>query len=109
MYLPALEDDHWLRGLLERPKAATHRFKDRLTSPADVRAVLGQLGGAVEHSGSGARNNYLYWAMRTALEEGVPAKQAGNVLTVAGANAGLDEHEIRATIRSAYDAEGINA
>lgn len=109
MALPRLEDDHWLRGLLERPKAAVHRFKSRLTSPDEIAAVLGQLGGAVIHAGEGGRNNYLYWAMRTALEENVPAKQAGNVLAAAGLQAGLDEHEVHATIRSAYDAEGISA
>jgi hypothetical protein len=107
MCLP--EAPEWLRGLLERPKTTVHRFKDRLTKPDDVVAVLGQLGGAVLHAGEGSRNSYLYWAMRRALEEGVPPKHAGNTLAVAGLQAGLDEHEVRATIRSAYDAEGISA
>lgn len=99
----------WLLGLLEQPKTTTRRFKARLATPDDVVAVLRQLGGAVLHAGEGSRNAYLYWAMRRALEEGVPPKHAGRVLQVAGTQAGLTDHEVRATIRSAYDAEGISA
>jgi len=99
----------WLLAMLERPKATTKRFKDRLTKPDDVVAVLGQLGGAVLTAGEGRRNSYLYWAMRRALEEGVPPRQAGSSLMAAGRQAGLEDHEVRATIRSAYDAEGIGA
>jgi len=99
----------WLLDLLERPKAAPRRFKDRLTQPNDIVAVLGQLGGAVLHAGEGSRNNYLYWAMRTALDEGVPPDEAKVALVGAGKTAGLDEREIQATLRSAYEAESVTA
>ena len=105
MGTPAAPD--WLLGLLERPKVGIHRFRNRLTSEDDVLNVLGQLAHAVVGAGEGGRNNYLYWAMRRALEEGVPAKQASMVLLQAGLDAGLADHEVRATIRSAYVAEGI--
>ena len=99
----------WLLDLLERPKTTGKRFKTRIVSPDDGVAILGQLGHAVIHAGEGSRNSYLYWAMRRALEEGVPAKHAAKDLAAAGTTAGLDEHEVRATIRSAYMAEGIPA
>lgn len=99
----------WLLGLLERPTGTVRKFKSRLTSPDDVVAVLGQLAAAVKHAGEGSRNNYLYWAMRRALEEGVPPKHAARVLMSAGIEAGLEDHEVRASIRSAYDAEGVAA
>jgi hypothetical protein len=99
----------WMLELLERPPAVTRALKTRLASPDDVIAVLGQLGGAVIHAGEGKRNSYLYWAMRRALEDGVPARHAGNVLKAAGIEAGLEPHEVKATIRSAYDAESVSA
>ena len=70
MRLPKAPD--WLLGLLERPNTGAKRFPSRLATPDDVVAVLGQLSAAVMHAGEGSRNNYLYWAMRRALEEGVP-------------------------------------
>lgn len=99
----------WLLGLLERPQGATHRFPSRLTSADDVVAVLTRLAAAVTDAGEGHRNNYLYWAMRRALEEGVPVRHAGRVLLAAGLEAGLEDHEVKATLRSAYEAEGDEA
>ena len=94
--LPEAPD--WLRGLLERPVTARKMLKTRLATPDDVVAVLGRLAGSVEFSGEGSRNNYLYWAMRRAIEEGVPAAQAKFVLTNAGVRAGLAKHEVDQTI-----------
>ncbi len=99
----------WLLTLLEKPKATIHKFKPRLAKTDDVLAVLGRLSGAVVHAGTGHRNSYLYWAMRQALEEGVPDEEATHVLIAAGLTAGLDDHEVRATVRSAYDAESASA
>ena len=94
----------WLLGLLERPKTVK-RLPTRLATPADVVAVLGALAGSVAHAGEGNRNNYLYWALRRALEEGVPAPQAIEVLRAAALEAGLDRHETDRTIESAVEAE----
>ena len=57
-------------------------------------------------AGEGSRNNYLYWAMRRALEEGVPPKFAADYLRPAAIKAGLTDHETKLTLRSAYDAAG---
>lgn len=107
--LALLPAPDWLLGLLERP-ATTHKYlPTRLASPDDVVTVLGRLAGSVQHVGEGGRNNYLYWAVRRAVEEGVPARHAERVLTVAAREAGLDEHEISQTIESALAAESVAA
>jgi hypothetical protein len=80
-------------------------FPTRLASPDDVVAVLGQLAGSVQYAGEGSRNNYLYWAMRRAIEEGVPVHHATRVLRVAAIEAGLERHETEQTIESALSAE----
>jgi hypothetical protein len=96
----------WMLGLLEAPKTIK-RFVTRVGSVDDGVARLKALAEAVEACPEGKRNNYLYWAMRRALEEGVPPKYAGQALLDAGRAAGLDEHEAKATVRSAYEAEGM--
>lgn len=99
----------WLLGLLERPKTGVKYFPTRLATPEDVVAALGRLARAVTHAGEGSRNNYLYWAMRQAIEEGVPAGHAQTALTVAGNEAGLDPDEVEKTIESALVAESVAA
>lgn len=91
----------WLLRLLTRPEAPPRRH--RVTRPTDdpVRA-LDALAGAVLDAGEGRRNAMLYWSMRRALEEGIPARIAASALARAGTAAGLGEREVRATIRSAY-------
>jgi len=107
MALPALEDDHWLRGLLERPAAPVRHLKTRLASPDDVVEVLGRLTGSVLRAGRRheGRNNYLYWAMRTAIEDGLPLDKARGALETAGLEAGLEPDEVPATLDSAIRAE----
>jgi len=97
----------WLLGLLERPATVTRHLKTRLASPDDVVAVLGRLAGSVQYAGEGSRNNYLYWAMRRAIEEGVPEKHAKRVLEVAAVESGLPRHEAMQTIESALEAESV--
>jgi hypothetical protein len=99
----------WLRVLLERPAAARRRFETRVASPKDQTAVLGPLAGSVARANHGYRNSYLYWAMRRAIEEGVPVIHARNVLTVAAKEAGLEDREIAQTIESALTAESVAA
>jgi putative DNA primase/helicase len=95
----------WLLGLLERPRTGVHRLPTRITTVEEGLRRLDQLGGAVKGAGEGSRNNYLYWAMRRALDEGVPAKFAAAHLLDVGLSIGLSDHETKATIRSAYEAE----
>lgn len=99
----------WLLALLERPEKLRKTLPTRPTSPDDVVAVLGRLAGSVTHAGEGRRNNYLYWAVRRAIEEGVPAPEAVRVLHAAGIEAGLTEHETTRTIESAMESEAVAA
>ncbi len=99
----------WLLGLLERPQTAVRRFPSRLTSPDDVVDALGRLAGSVQKAAEGTRNSYLYWAMRRAIEDGIPPTHAQTVLKVAGREAGLDPTEIEKTIESALVAESTAA
>ena len=80
-----------------------------MASPDDVVAVLGRLAGSVAYAGEGKRNNYLYWAMRRALEEGVPLRHARKALEAAALEAGLEADETTKTLDSALDAESIAA
>jgi hypothetical protein len=107
MELP--EAPAWLLGLLERPTALRKTLPTRLASPDDVVAVLGRLAGSVTHAGEGRRNNYLYWAMRRAIEEGVPERHARKVLEAAAEDAGLEAEETQKTLDSAIGAESVAA
>jgi hypothetical protein len=98
----------WLLTLLERPKTGVHKFPTRITDASAGIRRLAVLADAVRTAGPGRRNNYLYWAMRRALEEGIPARYAGGELRTIALSAGLERHEAEATIRSAYEAEGVS-
>ncbi len=50
----------------------------------------------------GERNRGLFWAACRLAENSIPASDALDVLTAAASDAGLDEREITATVRSAY-------
>jgi hypothetical protein len=96
----------WMLTLLERPRSGPHKFPARLTDVEQGIRRLEVLSAAVREAGEGKRNNYLYWAMRRAIEEGIPARYAAGELVAVGLQIGLTDHEAKATIRSAYDAEG---
>ncbi len=99
----------WLLALLERPTALRKTLPTRIASPDDAVAVLGRLAGSVAHAGEGQRNNYLYWAVRRALEEGIPPTHAITAMRAAAQEAGLDKDEIEKTLESAVGAESIAA
>lgn len=99
----------WLLALLERPVATHKTLPTRLASPDDVVAVLGRLAGSVIRAGEGRRNNYLYWAVRRAVEEGVPVAKAVRALRAAASEAGLEDDEAEKTIESAVGAESVAA
>ena len=96
----------WLLALLERPRRATclPRHRNTLKDPA---RALDALAVAVRDASEGRRNKYLYWAMRRALEEGIPATIAAGVLFRAAIAAGLDEPETQSTISSALESGGV--
>lgn len=103
------EPNDFLRGLLERPTTLRKTLPTRITSPDDAVAVLGRLAGSVTHAGEGRRNNYLYWAVRRAVEEGIPVAHAVKAMAAAAREAGLDEDETEKTIESAIGAESVAA
>ena len=96
------EAPDWLRGLVtaERPQ----RTVVEVVGPFRGEAQLAALARTVRDAAVGSRNDLLYWAMRRALDEGVPAKVAGSVLARMATAAGLEEREIGATLRSATEA-----
>jgi hypothetical protein len=96
----------WLLALLERPRRVTWLLPRRNTLKDPARA-LGVLAVAVRDASEGCRNKYLYWAMRRALEEVIPATIAAGVLFRAAIAAGLDEPETQSTISSALESGGV--
>jgi Bifunctional DNA primase/polymerase, N-terminal len=93
----------WLRGLAESVRRPSE-------SPGGAIGVgrgearLAALARTVRDGAVGSRNDLLYWAMRRALDDGVPAGVAGSVLGRMARAAGLEEREIEGTVRSATEA-----
>lgn len=100
---PLVDAPAWLLALLDRP-APRRVVRRGGTDPRTSRRQLDALARAIARAGTGRRNNVLYWAMRRAGEEGIPADEAAVVLARSAIAAGLTEHEVQATIRSAYQA-----
>jgi len=94
----------WMLGLLERPRRSSRRFKTRVHSSAEGMQQLERLHQAVVRAGIHRRNNFLYWAVRRALEEGIPERYTVLSLKRAALAAGLEEDEIEKTIESACEA-----
>ncbi len=93
----------WLLALLERPRRPRRATPSRDRQPGGE-GQLRALSAAVGRAAIGSRNKILYWAMRRALEEGAPPRDAGLSLARAALRAGLGRHEVETTIRSAYEA-----
>ncbi len=103
------EAEPWLLALLERPVRLRKTLPTPIASPDDAVAVLGRLAASVAHAGEGRRNNYLYWAVRRAIEDGIPADETIKALRASAVEAGLDEDETEKTIESAIGAESVAA
>ena len=91
----------WLCDLASHDVARPRPASAALIGPSPGERRLAGLARAVLQAPEGNRNGLLYWAMRRAIEDGIPASIAGSVLTRMAAGAGLGEREIRATIHSA--------
>lgn len=70
--------------------------------PVEVVGTTDGLVNTILNAKDGERNNILNWAAYRAKENGVPYEDALRELGTAAADAGLEAHEIRQTIRSAY-------
>lgn len=103
---PVADAPRWLLTLRDRPARPIRRTPARVRSAGDGRRRLDALAAAVIGIGPGKRNKYLYWAVRRAIEEGVPETLAASVLRRSASRAGLTPREIDATIGSAIDKKG---
>jgi hypothetical protein len=90
----------WLTALARRTQVV--RRVPSGGDPRPARRGLDALARAIATAGVGRRNKVLYWAMRRAEEEGVPTREAASALGRTALEAGLDEREVRCTIRSAH-------
>lgn len=85
----------WLRPLLApAPRPIIH------SSPTHSGSTSAALVRAVAYAGEGNRNGLLYWAARTAAEEGI-LPNVRDELAAAALSTGLPAHEIDRTLRSA--------
>jgi hypothetical protein len=100
--VPVADAPGWLRDLEpERSVARLAASCGRTLGVAEGQWRLAALARTVAHAPEGRRNNLLYWAMRRALEAGIPAEVAGSVLSRMGRGVGLSEREVDATVGSA--------
>lgn len=106
----------WIRSPLEVEVAAAPECLAQLvrivqlSDRAEPAGVLGRAEGeprlaalarAVGGANEGSRNNLLYWAMRRAIDIGIPPSVAAGPLQRAASHAGLGQAEAMATIDSA--------
>lgn len=95
----------WLMSLATARQNQTERLSSRVQiGIGRGERRLAALARTVASATEGRRNSLLYWAMRRAVDEGIPAPVAESVLGRMAASAGLGEREISATIRSAQEA-----
>lgn len=98
-----------LQALLTRPSYSARRTKWQNAAPrvgGQPRSVRGLVAFVLD-SREGDRNNRLFWAACRAAEDG--DQDARDALLAAALQAGLDEREATATIRSAYSRTGATA
>jgi len=104
----ATEAPAWLASLVAEPVPAPSE-QTRRDLPTDPAAALDALACAVRDEREGNRNALLYWAACRALEEGIRADIAAEVLNRAALAAGLSRAETDATLRSALRRSGVCA
>jgi hypothetical protein len=97
----------WLTSLVAEPVLAASSVQSGRDLPADPAAALDALACAVRDEREGNRNALLYWAACRAIEEGIRADIAAEVLNRAALAAGLPRAETDATLRSALRRNGV--
>lgn len=98
----------WVPGKIARlPDPVKHLLtpKPRAPRPTSMRGNVTGLANKVAYADPGSRNELLFWAARTAHEEGA-SEEAFETLASAGLHAGLTEAEVRRTIASGRDMYG---
>ncbi|MEV8396188.1 bifunctional DNA primase/polymerase [Streptomyces sp. NPDC057596] len=109
---PAAAPAWLLDALVTQPRFEARRARWRDASPRRPEAsnsVRGLVAFVLE-SRPGNRNNRLFWAACRAAEDAQDGREdAQDALLSAALQAGLDEREALATIRSAYNRTGANA
>lgn len=110
---PVLAPSWLLDALVTKPTFAARRTHWRDASPQYSGRASSSVRGLVAFvldSPQGARNNRLFWAACRAAEDAQDGGQdAQDALLSAAVQAGLDEREASATIRSAYSRTGATA
>lgn len=91
----------WLWQLADAPARAVVAGGLAVIGPQQGEVRLAALARTVRAASEGRRNNVLYWAMRRAIDDGIPAPIAANVLNRMATEAGLDGREVEQTIASA--------
>lgn len=102
--VPLADTEPWLDGLVRRTEVVARTGVGRTLGPAEGAPRLAALARAVEKAPEGQRNSLLYWAMRRAIDDGIPSTVAGSVLGRMATSAGLGEREVASTVRSAMEA-----
>ncbi|MGW0293293.1 bifunctional DNA primase/polymerase [Streptomyces tuirus] len=103
---PVLAPSWLLDALVTKPQFVARRTHWRDASRPASSSVRGLVAFVLD-SRPGARNNRLFWAACRAAEDG--REDAQDALLSAALQAGLDEREALATIRSAYNRTGATA
>ena len=103
---PVLAPSWLLDALVTKPQFAARRTHWRDASRPASSSVRGLVAFVLD-SRTGQRNNRLFWAACRAAEDGT--EDAQDALLSAALQAGLDEREALATIRSAYNRTGATA
>jgi hypothetical protein len=92
----------WMPGemaVLPKPVVKLLTPEPRMPRPVSMRGNVEGLANKVAYADPGNRNELLFWAARTAHEEGA-SEEAFEKLASAGLHAGLTETEVRRTIAS---------
>ncbi|WP_371547972.1 bifunctional DNA primase/polymerase [Streptomyces sp. NBC_00554] len=106
---PALAPPWLLDALVTKPTFAPQRARWRDASRQASRSARGLVAFVLD-SRPGDRNNRLFWAACRAAEDAQDGREdARGELLAAAVQAGLDEREALATIRSAYQRTGATA
>lgn len=90
----------WIRSMCVEPPPPPRMASALIRQPGSV--SFSGLAESVATATPGNRNNALLWAARAMCSDGATEEEAEEILGEAARMAGLDDHEIGMTIRSAY-------